>query len=96
MQSVSGMMVLVLNGTSWRWKIPSCNWLLNDASCSLKIKRKGYLYLEPQYPLETETINDVTMLVRSKKYGDISSSFSKCGVPGDETHISGATEKIGK
>ena len=50
--------------------------LNKDASNSLKIVYEGDIYTsEPQYPLETETIDDVTY-EQPEKYGDISIRFS--------------------
>ena len=55
---------------------------------------KGIFYTsEPQYPLETETINDVTY-EQPEKYGDISIRFSMRSEMADV--ISGVTRKIGK
>ncbi len=42
--------------------------LNKDASYSLKIVYEGNISPEPQYPLETETINDVTY-EQPEKYG---------------------------
>ena len=68
--------------------------LNKDASYSLKIVYEGDIYTsEPQYPLETETINDVTY-EQPEKYGDISIRFL-CGVKMADV-ISGVTRKIGK
>ena len=76
--SVVGSDGSCFNGTSlgdgkYQVVIGSLN---KDASYSLKIVYEGDIYTsEPQYPLETETINDVTY-EQPEKYGDISIRFS--------------------
>lgn len=76
--SVVGSDGSCFNGTSlgdgkYQVVIGSLN---KDASYSLKIVYEGDIYIsEPQYPLETETINDVTY-EQPEKYGDISIRFS--------------------
>ena len=91
--SVVGSDGSCFNGTSlgdgkYQVVIGSLN---KDASYSLKIVYEGDIYTsEPQYPLETETINDVTY-EQPEKYGDI----FLCGVKMADV-ISGVTRKIGK
>ena len=76
--SVVGSDGSCFNGTSlgdgkYQVVIGSLN---KDASYSLKIVYEGDIYTsEPQYPLETETIDDVTY-EQPEKYGDISIRFS--------------------
>lgn len=68
--------------------------LNKDASYSLKIVYEGDIYTsEPQYPLETETINDVTYEQPENTVTSLSAFL--CGVKMADV-ISGVTRKIGK
>jgi len=94
--SVVGSDGSCFNGTSlgdgkYQVVIGSLN---KDASYSLKIVYEGDIYTsEPQYPLETETIDDVTYEQPENTVTSLSAFL--CGVKMADV-ISGVTRKIGK